>query len=103
MTSHNSNGQVVLQAPWGPGSRAARACVSAATYRPRLPSRNQGRADDNIETIKKRFKVFLEQSLPVIAHYGVLGKVRKIDTDRPVDVIYAEVRSYVAELGNQAN
>lgn len=36
----------------------------------------QGRSDDNIETIKKRFRVFLEQSMPVIASYEKQGKVR---------------------------
>ena len=43
--------------------------------------------------------MFLEQSLPVIAHYTMLGKVRKIDTNRPVDDIYAEVRGYISNLG----
>lgn len=64
----------------------------------RLLSRNQGRSDDNIETIKKRFRVFVEQSLPVITHYRSLGKCKTINTDRPVDVIYAEVRKYVTAL-----
>lgn len=64
----------------------------------RLLARNQGRSDDNIQTIKRRFKVFVEQSLPVITHYRDQGKCRTIDTDRPVDVIYAEVRRYVADL-----
>ncbi|RZC02581.1 UMP-CMP kinase 3 isoform A [Glycine soja] len=44
----------------------------------RLLSRNQGREDDNIETIRKRFKVFLESSLPVINYYDAKGKVRKV-------------------------
>ena len=47
----------------------------------------------------QRFKVFLEQSLPVIEHYTRLGKARKIDTNRPVDVIYAEVRGFILGLG----
>ncbi len=34
--------------------------------------------DDNIETIKKRFKVFVEQSMPVIATYEGLSKVSLI-------------------------
>lgn len=38
----------------------------------------QGRVDDNIETIRKRFKVFLESSIPVVNHYDSLGKVRKV-------------------------
>ena len=64
----------------------------------RLLSRNQGRSDDNIETIKKRFKVFIEQSLPVINHYRALGKCKTINTDRPPEVIYREVRQYVTAL-----
>eukprot|EP00967_Tisochrysis_lutea_P117380 scaffold189790_cov15-Tisochrysis_lutea.AAC.1 len=33
-----------------------------------------GRTDDNIETIKKRFRVFVEQSMPVIDQYTSSGK-----------------------------
>lgn len=35
----------------------------------RLLGRNEGRTDDNIETIRKRFKVFIESSMPVVSHY----------------------------------
>lgn len=38
----------------------------------------QGRVDDNIETIRKRFKVFVESSLPVIEHYNAKDKVKKV-------------------------
>lgn len=38
----------------------------------------KGRVDDNIETIRKRFKVFVESSLPVIEYYDSLGKVKKV-------------------------
>ncbi|PHU30978.1 UMP-CMP kinase 3, partial [Capsicum chinense] len=44
----------------------------------RLLGRNQGREDDNIETIRKRFKVYMESSLPVIEYYNSKGKVRKV-------------------------
>lgn len=37
----------------------------------------QGRVDDNIETIRKHFKVFLDSTLPVIDYYDSLGKVKK--------------------------
>ncbi|KAL5560595.1 hypothetical protein UlMin_036806 [Ulmus minor] len=60
----------------------------------RLLSRNQGREDDNIETIRKRFKVFLESSLPVIEHYDSRGKVRKIDAARPVDEVFESVKTF---------
>lgn len=38
----------------------------------------QGRVDDNIETIRKRFRVFVESSLPVVEYYELKGKVRKV-------------------------
>ncbi|KAI3743025.1 hypothetical protein L1987_60726 [Smallanthus sonchifolius] len=43
----------------------------------RLLTRNQGRVDDNIDTIRKRFKVFVESSLNVINYYNSKGKVKK--------------------------
>lgn len=58
----------------------------------RLLGRNQGRVDDNIETIRKRFKVFVESSLPVINHYDSLGKVRKIDAAKSREEVFASVQ-----------
>ncbi|KAL4600270.1 hypothetical protein ACB092_11G186500 [Castanea dentata] len=59
----------------------------------RLLSRNQGREDDNIETIRKRFKVFLESSLPVIEHYTTREKVRKIDAGKSVEEVFESVKA----------
>lgn len=58
----------------------------------RILNRNQGREDDNIETIRKRFKVFLESSLPVIEYYKGKGKVREIDAAKPVEEVFKEVK-----------
>jgi hypothetical protein len=57
----------------------------------RLLGRNEGRADDNIETIRKRFKVFIESSLPVIQHYESIGKVRKINATRTKEEVFSTV------------
>ncbi|KAH0908638.1 hypothetical protein HID58_031959 [Brassica napus] len=59
----------------------------------RLLGRNQGREDDNIETIRKRFKVFLESSLPVIQYYEAKGKVRKIHAAKPIEDVFQEVKA----------
>ncbi|XP_058111613.1 UMP-CMP kinase 4-like [Magnolia sinica] len=59
----------------------------------RLLNRNQGRVHDNIETIRKRFKVFTESSLPVIEYYSSKGKVRKIDAGKPVEEVFKAVQS----------
>lgn len=59
----------------------------------RLLSRNQGRVDDNIETIKKRFNVFVESSLPVIEYYGSKNKVKKIDAGKPITEVFEAVKA----------
>ncbi|GKV06248.1 hypothetical protein SLEP1_g18148 [Rubroshorea leprosula] len=58
----------------------------------RLLNRNQGREDDNIETIRKRFKVFLESSLPVIEYYNAKGKVREIDAAKSIEDVFEDVK-----------
>ena len=72
-------------------------CPEAVMER-RLLSRNEGRTDDNIETIKRRFKVFVEQSMPVVDHYKELGKVIWADSDRSPDEIFAEIAPQVEKL-----
>ncbi|KAK4763804.1 hypothetical protein SAY87_013242 [Trapa incisa] len=59
----------------------------------RLLGRNQGREDDNIETIRKRFKVFVESSIPVVKHYESKGKVRKIDAAKPIEQVFQAVKT----------
>lgn len=58
----------------------------------RVLSRNQGRIDDNIETIKKRLKVFDEFNLPVINYYSGKGKVHKINAIGTVEEVFERVR-----------
>ncbi|XP_022747515.1 UMP-CMP kinase 3-like [Durio zibethinus] len=58
----------------------------------RLLSRNQGREDDNMETIRKRFKVFLESSFPVIEYYKAKGKVREIYAAKPIEEVFEAVK-----------
>ncbi|XP_065025690.1 UMP-CMP kinase 3-like isoform X1 [Musa acuminata AAA Group] len=64
----------------------------------RILSRNQGRADDNTETMRKRFRVFKESTLPVIMHYDLKGKVRKVDAAKPVDEVFEDVKVIFAPL-----
>ncbi|CAL9084695.1 unnamed protein product [Musa textilis] len=62
----------------------------------RLLSRNQGRDDDNIETIRKRFRVFVESSLPVVEYYDMKSKVRKVDALKPIDEVFESVKAIFA-------
>ncbi|KAG2564641.1 hypothetical protein PVAP13_7NG086400 [Panicum virgatum] len=66
----------------------------------RLLGRNQGRVDDNIETIKKRLKVFESLNIPVIDYYSSRGKVRKINATGTADEIFDAVHKLFSSLRN---
>ncbi|XP_010917203.2 UMP-CMP kinase 3 [Elaeis guineensis] len=68
----------------------------------RLLNRNQGREDDNIDTIRKRFKVFGESSLPVVEHYNSKGKVKKIDAGKPINEVFEDVKGIFSLLHEKA-
>ncbi|XP_066167486.1 UMP-CMP kinase 4-like isoform X5 [Oryza sativa Japonica Group] len=64
----------------------------------RLLGRNQGRSDDNIETIRKRLKVFVESSLPVIEYYESKGMVKKIDATKPAPEVFEDVKAIFTHM-----
>eukprot|EP00249_Psilotum_nudum_P035989 c6094_g1_i1 orf=288-1166(+) len=68
----------------------------------RILGRNQGRVDDNIDTIRKRFKVFVESSLPVINYYEALGKLKKIDAARTREEVFQGIEPLFLPL-NKVN
>lgn len=51
-----------------------------------------GRTDDNIASIKKRFKTFQEQTMPVIDYYGKKNKVVHVNGDRDPVAIFADLK-----------
>lgn len=61
--------------------------------------KTSGRTDDNIESIKKRFRVFVETSMPVVDYFDKEGRVVKLSCDRPVDEVYASVKKALADRG----
>ena len=62
-----------------------------AEMQKRLMGRGQGRADDNPETILKRFRVFQTETTPVRAHYEGKGKLRLVSAAAPPDAVYSQV------------
>mmetsp|Transcript_22871 Transcript_22871/g.25399 ORF Transcript_22871/g.25399 Transcript_22871/m.25399 type:complete len:117 (+) Transcript_22871:2-352(+) len=68
--------------------------VSKEVMKERLLARGaeSGRADDNEETILKRFDTFEKESVPIIKHFEKKKLVRKIDSSLPVDEVYANVQ-----------
>jgi adenylate kinase len=61
--------------------------------------KTSGRADDNIDTIRKRFKTFEEQSMPVIGHFESDNRVIKIDSTKTVEEIYEKVKAELLTEG----
>uniref|UniRef100_A0A0E0D9X5 adenylate kinase n=1 Tax=Oryza meridionalis TaxID=40149 RepID=A0A0E0D9X5_9ORYZ len=64
----------------------------------RLLGRNQGRVDDNIETIKKRLKVFESLNIPVVDYYTSRGKVHKINATGTEEEIFGAVHKLFSSL-----
>lgn len=50
-----------------------------------------GRVDDNLESIRKRFATFREESIPVLQTFTAQGKLRSVDADRGTEEVWADV------------
>ncbi|KAL1611150.1 bifunctional uridylate/adenylate kinase [Nothophoma quercina] len=58
-----------------------------------------GRADDNIESIKKRFKVFVDTSMPVVNEFESQGRVVKVDAVQEPSKVYQDVQEKIKAWG----
>ena len=69
--------------------------------RERLLNRGKtsGRVDDNEASIKKRFKTFVETSMPVVDYYRKKGKVVEVSTIPSPERVYEDVKSKLKERG----
>ncbi|KAI9844311.1 MAG: hypothetical protein M1838_002238 [Thelocarpon superellum] len=56
-----------------------------------------GRADDNLESISKRFRTFVDTSMPVVEYFEKQGKVVKVDATPDPDHVYAVTSRLVHE------
>jgi len=54
--------------------------------------KTSGRIDDNMEAIRKRFRTFYNESMPVVAMFKKYGIVRIISSIPPPDVVYSQVK-----------
>jgi adenylate kinase len=50
------------------------------------------REDDNEATVRNRLDVYERSTAPLIEYYGGKGVLHKIDGDRPVDVVWGDVK-----------
>ena len=54
------------------------------------------RADDNTESVSTRLATYDEQTKPLLDYYKKTGRLQKIDGNRPLEEIYADLESLVA-------
>jgi UMP-CMP kinase len=60
--------------------------------------KSSGRADDNIASIKKRFRTYQETTMPIIKHYETMGMVQRFEADKTEEEVFAEVSKYIEQI-----
>jgi len=60
---------------------------------------SSGRNDDNVESIKKRFSTYRDQTMPVIKFYDQQNKVVRIVANKSVDEVWKEVNKAFESRG----
>ena len=61
--------------------------------------KTSGRADDNIESIKKRFRTFVETSMPVVNEFEEQNRVVKVNAIQSPEDVYKDVQKKFKERG----
>lgn len=59
--------------------------------------KTSGRADDNEESIRKRFRTFVETSMPVVDYYEKQGRVVKIDATPIPEEVAEKTKAAIKE------
>lgn len=64
----------------------------------RCLNRGIGRVDDNVESLQKRFKVFRDETMPIVDYYDQKYLVRRVESEKPADLVFADVRQAFADF-----
>ncbi len=63
--------------------------------------KTSGRTDDNIEAIRKRFRTYIDSTMPIIEHFASQKKVfRILATDTP-DKVFQETQKVIEPIVTQ--
>jgi len=57
--------------------------------------KTSGRSDDNIESIKKRFRTYTQETTPILQYYDHQGMDYKIDGTRDVEVVWQSTKEAI--------
>jgi len=74
--------------------------VPEAVMEARLLDRGKssGREDDNITSIKKRFKTYVESTMPVIEYFGKIGRLHKVNGELRPEQVYQSIQPLFAKI-----
>ena len=64
----------------------------------RIQKRGGGRVDDNIETIKKRFKSLKEETVPTVNKLKGYGPVYEIKANQTIDEVFKDIDEKLKDL-----
>ncbi|CAH0713096.1 unnamed protein product, partial [Brenthis ino] len=62
-----------------------------------------GRSDDNLESLKKRFNTYLNDTMPIIEHYDEKGLVRRVNAENGPDEVFTKVKKVFYNMEKVAN
>lgn len=57
-----------------------------------------GRSDDNIESLKKRFNTYYNDTMPIIQHYEAVNMVRRVDGTGTPDQVFEAVQKVFEQI-----
>lgn len=60
--------------------------------------KTSGREDDNVESIKKRFRTYANDTMPVIQYYASQDKVAEIDSSATVEEVHKAAQGVVQKI-----
>lgn len=56
------------------------------------------RSDDTVETVKTRYKVYMENTQPLIDYYRSKGILKEINGDQPVETVYEDIKKAIGAM-----
>ncbi len=63
-----------------------------------LRAKTEDRPDDNLESIKERFKIFHEETEPVINYYKKNAKLIEVNGDRSIEQISQDLSNIIGQI-----
>ncbi|EAR94007.1 UMP-CMP kinase (macronuclear) [Tetrahymena thermophila SB210] len=59
---------------------------------------SSGRSDDNIESLKKRFRTYIESTKPIIDFYAKQNKVITVNAEKSIDEVFEKIRPHFTDF-----